>query len=74
MQTNTFHRDYTSLFGLGLLVLGAAWIAGCIGYMAHYFAEHGGGAVVMFSLAALFGVFFIHVGRTMIRAKQNGSR
>lgn len=74
MQTNTFHSDYTYLFGLGLLVLGAAWIVACVGYMAHYFPEHGGGAVVMFSLAALIGVFSVHLGRTMLKADHKRSR
>ena len=71
MQTNMIHSDSTYLFGLVLLVLGAFWIPACIGYMMHYFPEHGGGAVIMFTLTALIGVFFINLGRTMIGAKRH---
>jgi len=68
MQTNTYPSDYTNFFGLILLILGPAWIIACLAYMVRYFPEHGGGAVVMFSVAALFGVYFIHLGRTLIKA------
>lgn len=74
MKNEKFHSNYTYLFGFGLLVLGAAWIMACIGYMVHYFPEHGGGAVVMFSLAALFGAFFIHFGRALINREHSGSQ
>lgn len=74
MKNEKFHRSHNYLFGSGLLVLGAAWIMACIGYMVHYFPEHGGGAVVMFSLAALIGAFFIHFGRALINKEHGGAQ